>query len=506
MLACSFLCLCLTLMLFHLSMGGALELSVRLVSRTPPDVLHDELMIRSTPGSQRLRQHMSREELKYHTASSEACKTAVVEWLEMRGASNVRLGVMEDHMFFSLPGTAEVEKLFGLPVSPAPRFGRQHLTVPTALEQCVRFVFWSNPKSEHPKRSRLSNNEFPGMDEDPSTIASRYQVPSSPVIAPSTFAVGVAEFEGEQFYQSNIDAFNARYGYPNNTIQISGPNHGGYFGEGNMDLEYIQTIAAGVPTWWIAEKDFDFAKWTENVLSIHPMPLVLSISWGSGESGFDNVTMQSDSEEFRKLGLLGATIFSASGDQGTGTTGFFSCGTFDPTWPASSPYVTAVGGTYADSANASEISWSGSGGGFSTVFDAPTYQTTAVAHYTSASVMPPSEYYRIGGRGIPDVAALSCNFEVYSEGWGTETGTSAATPTFAAVVARINAHRLENRKPALGFLNPALYSIGHVGFDVIDGNNKVSACPAGFSAAVGWDAISGLGTPLYSVLSAALSE
>ncbi len=140
------------------------------------------------------------------------------------------------------------------------------------------------------------------------------------------------------------------------------------------------------------------------------------------------------------------------------------------------------------------------------MFDAPMYQKRDVANYTSTTVMPPPEYYRAGGRGVPDVAALSCNFEVYSEGWGTETGTSAATPTFAAVVARINAQRLENQKSALGFLNPVLYSIGNVGFDVLDGNNKVAACPAGFSAAVGWDAISGLGTPLYSVLNAALNE
>ena len=59
-------------------------------------------------------------------------------------------------------------------------------------------------------------------------------------------------------------------------------------------------------------------------------------------------------------------------------------------------------------------------------------------------------------------------------------------------------------KPPLGFLNPALYAAGAIGFDVTQGNNKLGACPAGFPATKGWDAITGLGTPTYQALRAAL--
>lgn len=46
----------------------------------------------------------------------------------------------------------------------------------------------------------------------------------------------------------------------------------------------------------------------------------------------------------------------------------------------------------------------------------------------------------------------------------------------------------------VGFINPVLYkSSGGVGFDVVEGNNKAQFCPAGFNAAKGWDAVSGLG-------------
>jgi tripeptidyl-peptidase-1 len=60
-------------------------------------------------------------------------------------------------------------------------------------------------------------------------------------------------------------------------------------------------------------------------------------------------------------------------------------------------------------------------------------------------------------------------------------------------------------KGPLGFLNPALYSLasgngGSVGFDIVAGNNKADACPQGFAATQGFDAVTGLGTPRWSVI------
>jgi tripeptidyl-peptidase-1 len=311
----------------------------------------------------------------------------------------------------------------------------------------------------------------------------------------------VAEFEQEQFYQSNIDVFNGKFGYPKQTVRVLGPNNGGYFGEGNLDLEYINTLASGVETWWVAKNEFDLVGWCQRVLTLQPPPSTLSISWGSGESGYDAQTADAVNAEFRKLGLLGLSVLSASGDQGTGSTGLFSCGTFDPTFPASSPYVTSVGGTYADSASSAETGWHNSGGGFSTFFSAPSYQNKTVPLYlANTSDLPSQQYFAASGRGIPDVSAVSCNFEVYSSGWGSESGTSAATPTFASIITRINAERVAAGKPLLGFLNPRLYELGKVGYDVTDGDNQNPSCPQGFPARVGWDAVTGLGTPSYPFL------
>merc|ERR1719453_2968788 len=116
--------------------------------------------------------------------------------------------------------------------------------------------------------------------------------------------------------------------------------------------------------------------------------------------------------------------------------------------------------------------------------------------------MPASKLYSADGCAKPDVSALCTNYQVFSGGSaaGTLTGTSAASPAFAGVVAVINDLLVSKGKPVLGFINPTLYAAAEasaadfLGFDVTTGNNKHSGCPAGFPAAKGWDAVTGLGT------------
>ena len=127
--------------------------------------------------------------------------------------------------------------------------------------------------------------------------------------------------------------------------------------------------------------------------------------------------------------LLAATLRpQASGDAGTGKQGMFKCKAFDATYPASSPFVTAVGGTYLDKDTKVEHGWSDSGGGFSAVFGRPAYQEPAVAAYLGSGVVPKATapLYNASGRALPDVSALSTNFQICSSGaYGPLSGTSA---------------------------------------------------------------------------------
>lgn len=123
-------------------------------------------------------------------------------------------------------------------------------------------------------------------------------------------------------------------------------------------------------------------------------------------------------------------------------------------FPASSAYVTSVGGTdlTGDSTGA-ETAWTRSGGGFSDTFAMPAYQQAAVAAYKASADadLPDAAKWNATGRGFPDVAALGGKknpYCTYGGGeWGGEAGTSASTPVVGAVFALLNGLR---RTPRLG--------------------------------------------------------
>jgi tripeptidyl-peptidase-1 len=117
--------------------------------------------------------------------------------------------------------------------------------------------------------------------------------------------------------------------------------------------------------------------------------------------------------------------------------------------------------------------------------------------------MPSSKLFDNTGRATPDVSALATNYRLYTRGWGELSGTSAATPVFAGMISLINEARVAQGKSTVGFINPAMYAAGGaspIGFDVVTGNNKAAGCSAGFPATAGFDAITGLGTPLFATL------
>lgn len=106
--------------------------------------------------------------------------------------------------------------------------------------------------------------------------------------------------------------------------------------------------------------------------------------------------------------------------------------------------------------------------------------------------------YDAKGRGIPDVSVMGYHYAVVWNGVAhLVDGTSASAPAFAAIVALLNDALLGSGRPPLGFLNPWLYSqAGGAGLrDVKMGSNR-GCGTMGFEAVDGWDAATGLGTPV----------
>ena len=215
---------------------------------------------------------------------------------------------------------------------------------------------------------------------------------------------------------------------------------------------------------------------------------------------------------FAQLGARGISFLCSSGDNGVGRDGACisndgkNTSSFLPKFPASCPYVTAVGGTKNFSPEVaawkSETSYS-SGGGFSNYFARPSYQSSrdAVCKYVEGLQDTYEGLYNKTGRAYPDLSAQSQNFAVAWNGRGRLVdGTSAACPTVAAIIALVNDALVAAGKPVLGFLNPWLYSRGYAAFtDVLEGSAR--GCDTdGLPASKGWDAVTGFGTPVRSSL------
>jgi hypothetical protein len=189
-----------------------------------------------------------------------------------------------------------------------------------------------------------------------------------------------------------------------------------------------------------------------------------------------------------------------------------------PSWPASSPWVTAVGATrfinQDPTGKSGEMATDqfGSGGGFSSMFpQSPnaTWQISAVKGYLSSDKdIPPPGTYDPNGRGTPDVSALGEGFQVLvNSRLQSVGGTSASAPTFAAIISLLNDARMQAGKPALGFLNPWIYANADMFTDVVTGSNKIGrsgqAFKYGWDCLPGWDAATGFGTPIFSKMLAA---
>lgn len=247
------------------------------------------------------------------------------------------------------------------------------------------------------------------------------------------------------------------------------------------------------------------------------LPHVLSISYADDEQSVPRAYASRVCDLFAQLAARGVSILAASGDGGAaGTSSQNPCLTTNdgsgrrralvPTFPASCPWVTAVGGT-ANGGGPPVAAADFSAGGFSDYFARPGWQDDVVLPYLSklmASNDSKVGLFNESGRAIPDISAIASGFQIRYGGRGSVAqGTSAATPVVVAMVALINDARLRAGKPSLGWLNPMLYSaqVRGVLSDVTLGGG--TGCSfggkgdpgTGWAAVEGYDCVTGLGVP-----------
>ncbi|TFK43816.1 peptidase S8/S53 domain-containing protein [Crucibulum laeve] len=272
--------------------------------------------------------------------------------------------------------------------------------------------------------------------------------------------------------------------------------------------------SVGTPT----DTNEPYTDWLDFVLSHPNLPLAISSSYGDEEETVPESFARRACAGFAQLGVRGVSVMFSSGDGGVGdgdpnpatqecfTNDGRNTTKFIPGFPASCPFVTAVGGTQNINPEVA-VSRFFSGGGFSNYFKQPTYQKVAVEKYLEA--LPKGLYkglFNPEGRAFPDVAAQGDRFRIFLSGRPVSIGgTSASSPAFTGFVALLNDVRLQNGQSSLGFLNPLIYKNGGAFNDITIGHNAGCGTP-GFNATAGWDPVTGFGTPNFGKLKGVVSS
>ncbi len=294
---------------------------------------------------------------------------------------------------------------------------------------------------------------------------------------------------------SDLNAFDSQYGlqslvngtnffvlYPFGKPTSTSAN---WTQETALDVEVVHSMAPGAKIdLVVAPNDtslFYAINYTINSLNVQ----TISISWGSSElqeSGILDLLNNIFYNAYQK----GIMVFAASGDAGA----YNGQSTLNVNFPASDPYVMAVGGTTLSIASGgtylSETAWSGSGGGESSVFSRPAYQPDLSSN-----------------RMVPDVAFNSGTYIcAYVSGkWGNYYGTSIAAPAWAALDAILNQKLSGKSNQFEKSIYQAYYSSGTSVF------HKISSGSNGYYTANGsYNMVTGVGTPIAYQLIQALSK
>ncbi len=240
---------------------------------------------------------------------------------------------------------------------------------------------------------------------------------------------------------------------------------------------------------------------------------IVSISWGQCEATAGIPEMQTLDNIFKQGSAQGISFIAASGDSGA-----YDCNTSDLAVdsPANDPYVTGVGATHLQINNGTYVSesvWSnslivhgekgwGSGGGLSTLFKLPSWQTGPGVQ----------SKYSNGYRQVPDVTAAGDTqpgYNVYctpivtgcaATGWRTAGGTSLGAPLWAASLVLVNQYLVAHNMTVIGHVNPMLYKLFNsqqqfpAFHNVTIGNNLYYPATSGYNMA------SGIGSPdVYNI-------
>jgi len=500
----------------------------------------------SDPAHPNYGQHLSHEEVEAAVRAPAVDIERVRSWIHEAGAKGIVVHRHGDSIKAKVSAAA-AERISGSPLrvfrhaksDAMAVVATEGVTVPAEIADLIDYLggFTSFPLIRRASKVRTDSGAGGSpKGVTPPLIRKTYGVTGGATNSSGTKNIqAIAQFQGSFYIESDVEALCKRYDLGScDVAKLVGDNSGGANPfESNLDVEYTTSAVADtdIETWVYGYKgahltDFcgTFVQLLSDVVSGDEHPWVVSVSYGSQKRGICNsASVQRAEQDAQKLGAMGVTLLIASGDDGSGqfTRQGDNGGWLAPSWPSSMQSALAVGSTFFQkglSGPEEATRRFGSGGGFSTDYTVPAYQKQAVSDYLQQTTLPEGVKFCVPGHGgfftkcstmgraTPDVAFLGDGYDTICEGLNfTVGGTSASTPSWAAIISRLNEERLASGGKTLGFINPLLYSNPSVLNDITVGTNAVQDSShhggkVGWNCTKGWDAVTGLGTPNFPKL------
>jgi pseudomonalisin len=488
----------------HLTVGMAMQ------DRSGLDAL---IRAQQTPGNPQYHHYLTPSEFRARFAPSAATTQQVVQYLRSMGLTNVT--VAPNRLQVTAEGTVgQAQRAFNTHINQARQSGRNVLVnsspaqVPATLAHAVTGVLGLStlgaqvkPLASLPMESGHFPKDFQTIYNAAGTATG--SATSIAIIAEGNLAPTIADLRTAE----------AKQNLPQVPVQVIpvGPSSSDTSAQLEWDLDSQTATGVAQTVRNLAFYDASSLSDSDVARAVNAFAADDTAQAGSASLGecdalaFADGAQIIDDEAFAEAAAQGQSFFASSGDTGAScaivdTNGVPDSGPVSTNYPASSTYVTGVGGTtlFTDSTGhyQNEIAWNAGGGGISLIEQPGSWQANA------DPVTPPVGLTTFSaGRGVPDIALDAdpgTGAVIYNGTTTTEVGgTSLSSPLALGAWARLES----GHGNALGFASPALYGLYNKanssalsrnatpGFhDITVGTNGL------YPATPGWDFTTGIGS------------